>query len=776
MKKKVLALVVLAAMLVSILPMAAFAAPVAAADIDAASSRMVVDTEKADADGKDEVEIDVMLVDAKTSKGLAEKEATLYVYTSRGSADKFYGDNVKAYDTDGEGADLETGITRLAVKTDESGWFTLKVSSELAGSRKFYMSTVSAAELENFVNGDVNSVKAGIVPAMDGDVSRDYATYTFVASDKYEIEITGQKNDVPANGAKYQEVTVTVTSNGMPVSGQKVTFSVNKTGANLAETEKTTDSKGQAKVKLTATKPGTYEVTAKVGNKSDNKESANFTFGAATINTVKKMSDDNQKVALNESEVSLKFAFYDANGNRIKLYAEDVKDKEGKIVTAANVGEYDKDGKHEFVGGFLDGATLMTMAKPSGAKIHDEIRIEDLFSITTDSNNNLQVKIDRDAINKEGDYEIKLALVNGSSATYKFTVKEQGTITGMSLKYDTTSLAAETGAKTDVPTVKLLDAEGYGKEVNHKDDDIKFSIDNASVATISEDGVVTEDTKDPAVITVTAIDSDSKQVATATINIVKKPSALVVTPKSSYSISEDAAIDVQIVDVDGKPVSFGQADITSAEAEVIILSAPTGAVASGDDVSVVSNVKEDGKFSVEVNSNKEGQVKAQVILTVEYNVEDKDGKKTSETKILTGSTIVNFGAAAVTGQNIIFMINSSSYLVGGVPVAGTSVPFIENGRTYLGIRDMAYSMGITGEENVKWDNATQTATITKDGIVVEVTVGASAIKVTKNNVTTEVAIDAPAKNVSGRVFLPFRAVFEAFGYEVEYANGVITCI
>ena len=46
---------------------------------------------------------------------------------------------------------------------------------------------------------------------------------------------------------------------------------------------------------------------------------------------------------------------------------------------------------------------------------------------------------------------------------------------------------------------------------------------------------------------------------------------------------------------------------------------------------------------------------------------------------------------------------------------------------------------------------------------------------TKDNVTTEVAIDAPAQNKDGRVYLPFRAVFTAFGYEVEYSNGVIVC-
>ena len=83
MKKKVLALVVLAAMLVSILPFAAFA------DVDAASSRVIVSTDKADADGKDEVELDILL------KG-AVGETTLYVYSSRGSADTFYKEEVTA--------------------------------------------------------------------------------------------------------------------------------------------------------------------------------------------------------------------------------------------------------------------------------------------------------------------------------------------------------------------------------------------------------------------------------------------------------------------------------------------------------------------------------------------------------------------------------------------------------------------------------------------------------------------------------------------------------
>ena len=172
---------------------------------------------------------------------------------------------------------------------------------------------------------------------------------------------------------------------------------------------------------------------------------------------------------------------------------------------------------------------------------------------------------------------------------------------------------------------------------------------------------------------------------------------------------------------------------------------------------------DDGTASVGVVGNVAGTYKVQVVVS-------------TDTKAYTGSVDVVFGeASAITGNDIIFMIGASSYVVDGKPVASTSIPFIENGRTYLGIRDMGMAMGIAGDANIVWDQAAQTAKLVKDGITVEVTVGATAIKVTKDNVTTEVAIDAPAQNKDGRVYLPFRAVFEAFDYSVEYANGTITC-
>ena len=469
MKKKVLALVVLAAMLVSILPFAAFAATTYAAD--AALSRMLVSTATAEADGEDAVEIDIQLMDynAEGKPEAVTSQAYLYIYSTRGTADKIYvdGKDVIAAETNFGG---NQGVTKVTVQPDDNGWFTLQVTSIVPGSNsRLYVSTSdTASDVVSYVNGDMSAITAGIITDLDADTS--YASYAFTAVEEYNIAFSGFDSSVPANGAKYQEITVTVTTkeSNMPVNGEDVTFSINKTGAVLSVTDATTDAKGQAKVKITATRPGTYELTAKVGNKSENKKTTDVIFDAATINSVKMVGDDNQKIALDESEVTLKYAFYDANGNRIRL-------------TTATLKDYDDD-KHQFEeGSVLDGVTLMTMTKPSGAEISDNISV-DQFDYKVNNSGNLEIEIQRDAIDKEGDYEIRLALVNGASVTYKFNVKEQGDITGMTISYDTTSLAAETGAKTDVPSVKLLDAEGYGKSVDSSDG-IKFSIDNASAAT-----------------------------------------------------------------------------------------------------------------------------------------------------------------------------------------------------------------------------------------------------------------------------------------------------
>jgi len=115
-------------------------------------------------------------------------------------------------------------------------------------------------------------------------------------------------------------------------------------------------------------------------------------------------------------------------------------------------------------------------------------------------------------------------------------------------------------------------------------------------------------------------------------------------------------------------------------------------------------------------------------------------------------------------------INGESIFSANAPI------FIENGRTYLGVRDMAYALNIDPMA-IKWNDETKTATISKSGATIEVTEGSDIIKMTYKGYIYEIPTDASAKIKDGRIYLPFRAIFELFGYEVNWDNETrtITC-
>jgi len=101
---------------------------------------------------------------------------------------------------------------------------------------------------------------------------------------------------------------------------------------------------------------------------------------------------------------------------------------------------------------------------------------------------------------------------------------------------------------------------------------------------------------------------------------------------------------------------------------------------------------------------------------------------------------------------------------------------IEQNRTFLGIRDMATVLGIAPEA-VKWNDKTKTATISKSGATIEVTQGSKNIKLTYKGYIYTIENDVSAINRNDRIYLPFRVIFELFGYTVDWNNETrtITC-
>lgn len=91
-------------------------------------------------------------------------------------------------------------------------------------------------------------------------------------------------------------------------------------------------------------------------------------------------------------------------------------------------------------------------------------------------------------------------------------------------------------------------------------------------------------------------------------------------------------------------------------------------------------------------------------------------------------------------------------------------PYIKNDRTYMPVRYVANSLGVS-DENISWDDPTQTVTITKDKKVVKLTVGDPVMLIGDGQVQMDVV---PEIIPPGRTMLPLRYVAEGLGADVEW--------
>ncbi|TXK77841.1 stalk domain-containing protein [Paenibacillus sp. N3.4] len=105
-------------------------------------------------------------------------------------------------------------------------------------------------------------------------------------------------------------------------------------------------------------------------------------------------------------------------------------------------------------------------------------------------------------------------------------------------------------------------------------------------------------------------------------------------------------------------------------------------------------------------------------------------------------------------------------MVDGQKLKLEKMPVVIDGTTMLPVRDIFNAVGA----NVTWDDTTKTATGTKDG---------HTIKLTLNSVNAfvdgkSVALSVSAQIVDNKLMVPSRFVAEAFGYEVQWDNATRT--
>lgn len=98
--------------------------------------------------------------------------------------------------------------------------------------------------------------------------------------------------------------------------------------------------------------------------------------------------------------------------------------------------------------------------------------------------------------------------------------------------------------------------------------------------------------------------------------------------------------------------------------------------------------------------------------------------------------------------------------VNGVEQQYDEVPMVKNGRTLVPFRAISASL----KASVDYDSAAKTVTVTRDSVVVKLTLGSETALVNGK----EAALDVPAETKNGRVFVPMRFLSEALQAEVMY--------
>ncbi len=121
-----------------------------------------------------------------------------------------------------------------------------------------------------------------------------------------------------------------------------------------------------------------------------------------------------------------------------------------------------------------------------------------------------------------------------------------------------------------------------------------------------------------------------------------------------------------------------------------------------------------------------------------------------------------------TGQ--VFASRDIKILVNGEEVKSDVMPVIENNRTLVPIRVISESLGYV----VFWNDDNREVKITKDDKNLLLKIDSKLICLDDGKKKDEISIDAPAKIIKERTFVPLRAVAELFGEKVHWDADTAT--
>ena len=752
--RKLFAIITLVAFMLTMMPLMAFATSASSSSISVDDGTAKVSYTEKTVDKMDQLSF---IVDLDT---VPAADQQIIVFAERSGS---------LSDTDAITSAKITSMSALESATKgymvldaaKAGEQTIYVTSKTAGTvtLKAYVvkgaDPIDASNVATVYNGANNIIKTALVG--NGCTGKFNAASSNIGIDA-TVTLNGEGAALPPdkngafvgatsnNGVSYYKVNVAATKGGNKLVGEKVTISVDKDGATVNKEEATTSATGKVDFKVSASKTGTYTVTVECAGESKDYK---FNFDATSIDSVKITYTTQGTIAVDATEtVAMNLAAVDGNGNTLaasQAIANEINDEKNFKIEVTSA--------------------------PADSSLEDSTLTANYNTKTADG---VYVSFTPDAA---GEYTIKVTnQVTGKATSTTIKAAEFGTIDHATISYsaDTFSL----GAKTQAANVYVYDKNGVKKNASSK----KFSYTGLGAAAFdASNGQITfkNDSDYAGKQLVVSVVANGKYAASTTLTIGAEPAALKFTDATA-EVGGEATVNAKVVDVNGNATAVSTNDnyYTVTLDSAIITEKPEGANASVDAdyfQDYANTFLKKGTGKVVISSNKEGTVKANVVVKLEPTAAAKEINKDLTTVYLTGVATANFGAKAPekgTGDTVTFIIGNTTFVANGETKTADVAPYVANGRTFIPVRAFAEATGA----KVEYDAATQVITITGEGLSAQMTIGSNILTV---NGQTTVMDTAAAVTAEGRTVLPVRFAGQALGYgfEVAYgANGAVSSV
>ncbi len=366
-----------------------------------------------------------------------------------------------------------------------------------------------------------------------------------------------------------------------------------------------------------------------------------------------------------------------------------------------------------------------------------------------------------------GEYKVRVALDSKDSADVTFTVERFGKIVDSKIVITDDADASKTpvtnvyGDHIYTATVKVVDENGLEKTatniggmvagINSGNDALNGGITTNNLATdgtftftVTDDKSNNDNALIGTVIKFTAFSINDGIDASAEVTVADPANTEGVSLAFDSEAGEAAkynTVNVTVVNADGDKV-----DVDSAAGKVY--------------ATVVDQSNEDANISAKMGAVTAG--KGELTL---YS--DKETTADIRVTVIDGDNIIYantlsyaFGEQDIpVNTSVVMTIGSNDFVVNNdVVTVKDAAPYIANDRTYVPFRALGEALGA----KVEWDQDAQTVTYTTDKTILVMTIGKTTYTVNGEEKTMDVAPEL--KN--DRTYVPVRFVGEAFGFKV----------